>query len=292
VNPNRRNFDDIKQDYYWDRTAPKATKLLKKWGKKDLLHLLRHHKTGHIEDEETWQRDFFDFLLGYYSMLEIALLIRFINDIPRADADQAVEELSHVAVRRYYEINYELPLPRRLRLRLTTGRGELVDDGPGATIGIFMEFMTLTTFLETDEDLEVFLWFLDGGSRGKKSYSYQDTLKVLESAELLGSSMSKPEKKRTILDHSVDGFMKFLNFCVQLDDILLASKEWPRFQQAMYECHAYWFVRLRKTMQKRLAQALKAFGEVDTENEEAAENMRRIQGALDRLLSGRYDAKA
>jgi len=247
--------------------------------------LLRHHRERGLRNKEIWQRDYFDYLLAYYAILEIALLIEFVDAIPVQDRNRALRQLSQTGIRKYYEENYPLELPARLRKRLQGLETSRIKDKDGRLTAIFLEFAALTAYFETDEDLEVFLWFLEAG--GRDSYWYKDLLRVLASSKLLMASMTKDPDEKTALDQSVEGFGKFLEFCVQLDALLAACEASKPLQSALFLYYAYWFKRLRKIMGSQVSAALKKYAEADSEKEQGF--VARAREAIDRLLAGTYD---
>lgn len=284
MNLQEQNFEDLKREFYTNRTGPKASRLVRELKKSELSWLLRHHREERIKNKETWQRDYFDYLLAYYSILEIALLIGFVSQIPLEDQNQALEHLNHAAIRKYYEENYPLELPGRLRRRLS-GRGGLrIKDQDGKLTALFLEFTALTAYFETDPDLETFLWFLEGGVRN--GYWYKDLLRVLASLDLLVESITKTPEAKTELDESVEGFGKFLEFCVQLDAILASSEFAAPFQIELFHYYAYWFQRLRKRIGSQISIALSNYVEVDAERGHGFVD--RARAAIERLLSGVY----
>jgi hypothetical protein len=280
-----KNFEDLKREFYIQRTAPKATELIRTQKKSDLAWLLRHHRERGITVDESWKRDYFDYLLAYYSILEIALLLGFVDQVPLADREQALKELNHPAVKKYYEENYPLELPTRLRKRISNGKPLKIEDRDGKLTAIFLEYTALTAYFETDPDMETFLWFLDGGGRGE--YRYQNLLEVLNSSELLVRSMMRSPEEKTELDASVEGFGKFLGFCVQLDNLLIASEPSKPFQSALFQYYAYWFQRLRKKVGRQMSTAFNTYVEADLARDEGGFS-ERAKIAIERLLSGAY----
>src|SRR5438552_2461905 len=89
-----------------------AASNIRKWTAGERKWVLRHHDEENITDEETWLRDYFDNLLGFYSIVEIAVTIGFVSDLPMSFRKRHLPVLCDAAVRRYYELNYQLDLPR------------------------------------------------------------------------------------------------------------------------------------------------------------------------------------
>jgi hypothetical protein len=280
------NYSQLRETFYVNTSAPKASKILRKKGGdlKYMRVLLRHHEQKRISDKETWQRDYFDNLLSYYSMLELALLAGAVESLPEGDKAVAVTELSHPALGVYYREHYRLVLPQFLLERLKGQHRSVVSSGKA--INAFLQYVPLAHHAETDEDMECFLWFLDGGVRG--GYDYSDTLEVLGSRKRLLKSMLKRPSDKTPLDASVEGFGKFLNFCVQLDVTLQASSNWPLFQSEVYENHSYWFQQMGRKLGKQVFRALNNYVEVKEEDSPADRYFMEAENSLKRLLSGKY----
>ncbi|MGA2877229.1 MAG: hypothetical protein ABSE82_17060, partial [Nitrososphaerales archaeon] len=126
--------------------ARKAGKLaraaLKGNADRDLGELLRYHYPGVVTDEETWLRDRFDYLLSFYSILEVAALIGFI-EVDRSDPlfRRAKRILAFAPIRKYYVKHYRLALPQLFlkRLRREFDRQEQSD----RSVSIFYNFLPL-----------------------------------------------------------------------------------------------------------------------------------------------------
>ena len=288
MNLSETNFRQLKEAFYFRTSAPKASKILRKNGdnRKYMRRLLRHHEEKTITNSETWKRDSFDYLLGYYSMLELALVTRFVENLPDADKAEAISDLSHPAVGVFYREHYRLVLPQLLLERLEGKYQAVVPGSDGRVISVFLQYVPLAYLVETDEDIECFLWFLDGGWRG--GYSYRDTLKALSSRKRLLKSMLCRPSDKTALDASVEGFGKFLNFCVQLDLTLQASSRWPLFQVEMFENHSYWFQQMGKKLGEKIFRALSNYVEIKAEDSPEDYYFVNVQNSLKRLLSGKY----
>jgi hypothetical protein len=123
MNLSELNFQRLREEFYFKTSAPKASKILRnqRANRKYLRRLLRHHEEKAITESERVLRRHFDYLLGYYSMLELALATRFVKSIPSEDTTAALADLSHPALGVYYREHYWRVLPQRLLQRLQGG---------------------------------------------------------------------------------------------------------------------------------------------------------------------------
>ncbi|HXU35148.1 MAG TPA: hypothetical protein VN937_02210 [Blastocatellia bacterium] len=288
------NFLDLHEQYYERGRPVLAVKMLRnaRAGKEqpDLTHLLRHHEEA-IDDKETYQRDSFDFLLAYYSLLEIACLIQYVpSTFPDGFREESLWNLSHPAVERYYEKNYPLFLPRLFRLRLG-GHSELsISSKKEATHPLFVRFLGMVNHVREDGEIELFQWFLDDGRVA--GYFLGDTLELLQSPRDTVNALIEIPGKRTIPQKSISGAQKFLAFCSEFDGLLQEARDFPLFQSAMWTYHSYWFELIGDQVGRRLGRILDSFvkwgGGVSEPN---LERMRRLaeSDAVDRQSSDRAE---
>jgi len=273
------NFAQLQDDFF--RKAPGARKAAANFGRrsrrndKSLFRLLRHHSQAGIRDDETWERDGFDNLLSFYSLVELGCLAGYLGDeFPVEFVDNAYGQLGHPALREYYESNYSLVLPTLFRLRLETGSG-LLEKSSNEAYESFATFLEITRPLELESSLETFLWFLDGGWRD--GFDIDDTIEALADQETYLRSLSS--QRKTPLQKSVVGFGEFLRFCRAFHALLRIMREGDvpndsslrLLASAYWHYHAYWFRGLRKQFGRRLAATLNAF-----ENWEVRANTDRI----------------
>lgn len=267
--------------------------------RRNLDRLLRHHSEEPISDAETWTRDHFDFLIGYFSMVEVGCIAACMPfPLPRSHCRLAKRFLGHRAVRRYYEEHYRLLLPA-LHLQRCTGQSTTGWDRDAPP-----DFETFASFfaqsLPTNREegsLETFLWFLDGGARGDADL--EDTLTVLASPARIARQMSAPFDEEDHLALSVRGFTEFLVFCIALDQLLAACED-EILQSAMWHHHAYWFSRidgewgpaLRTAIENVARWQTRLAAKVDAESRAgfraAQDDIRAAAAALAHLGSGRY----
>ncbi len=210
--------------------------------------LLRHHDEGEgvVSDQETRERDDVDYLLSYYAVLQVGITAGALDFEPYdALFESASELLNYEPLLRYFKRNYPLALPERLRARFEDV-GSLETETPQSyhksslvqQRALFSAFLPLTAILEQDADMEAFLWLLDGGWRGR--WHYDRLEKVLrnpkDAATLLMDKRPDPLGYRVM-----QGTMKFIEFAVALDTLLVEASDFPHLQEEMYLFHSYWF---------------------------------------------------
>lgn len=220
-------------------------KLKKARADKEALWLLRGENEATITDKETWIRDDIDYLLSYYAVLEIAItsgVVAFDPDDPLFES--AMECLNYPPLRRYYTRNYPFVLPERLRARQSREIKKVTAKRVASTTSeivrqrhLFSAFLPLTASFENDDDLEIFLWILDGGRRGK--WHYERLENVLEHPEEAAALLMKEETSNG--RRLIQGTIKFIEFAVSLDTLLDEAADYPRFQEEMYLYYSYWF---------------------------------------------------
>jgi hypothetical protein len=244
----------------------------------DLDRLLRHHHEKSITNEETWLRDDFDYLLSFYSILEIAALLGLITIKETPFFERIRQILEFRPIRRYYERHYRLLLPQ-LFLRRLTGSGIPNENLNDQTIALFYEFLPLVKIIEEDKDVEVFLWFMDGGER--EGFDYEDTIRSFKEVKVFAQCLCSVRKK-TPLDASVQGFAKFIRFCIDFDYLLNSARNHPKFQAEAFFFHSYWFMQCSKKLGRKLERGIHTIDDTGGNLREEA------LPALKRLLSGEY----
>jgi hypothetical protein len=245
--PHRADLEMIHETFY-GKSARRGKKMILKFdldGAGDKARwLLRHHRERKIKNRETWLRDDIDYLLSYYSILEIAItagVVAFHPDDPLFEA--ALQCLDYPPLRSYYKKHYPLMLPDRLLSRKRASVGETLKyRSRNATEAIRQKqllsaFLPLTADFENDDDLESFLWILDGGVRGNWDYGRLEKIlkRPKEAAALLMKSGGSNGR------HVIRGMIKFIEFAVSLDKILDEAKDFPNLQEEMYLYYSYWF---------------------------------------------------
>jgi predicted RNA-binding protein with RPS1 domain len=252
---NCANLAYLEKQWLEATSAREALSNFHKWSAGKRKWVLRHHDEGDISDEETWLRDDFDYLLGFYSLVEIAVTIGFVDELPRAFGKKHLPVLSDFALCLYYEVNYPLNLPRRLRERMQTGLGFRLKPSPGLN-STFYEFLELTKLIERDEDIESFLWALDGG--GRDGCNFTKLVKSLKQSRPLLEAVQKPNEDKSELQHALSGFCKFIDFCEGFAVVLSRLDGSPIVAETMWEAHSYWFRQLDSKLGENLKEVIKS----------------------------------
>ena len=253
-----------------------------------LAWLLRHHDEEAINNTESWQRDEVDYLLEYYSLLEIACTLDLVPWPLEEDvASAAVRHLEHPAVQKYME-HYPVHLPQLLVLRLNglfTGR-VACEQAPT----LFWQLLELDARLFND-NCEAFLWFIDGGVRG--GYDIDSVMRTVKSAKAYFRAVSVPARKVTSLTKALHGLRIFLQFCVDLDAFLADPALPPLFRVEAWKYFAYWFRNLtlyveENDLQLGIRQVASWKPSDAKAGQHAASAAKTIRTAFERLSSGAY----
>jgi hypothetical protein len=259
----------------------------------NLAQLLRHHGERPIDSErEIRQRDSFDFLVAFYGILEIASIIRYVPVLlPSARKREFLEDLSNSSVKKYYERNYPLLLPGLYRLRLEGKLSISEASSDNRVHSLFQSFLSLESRQRNDDDVDMFLWFLDDGL--SDGYSLQDVVGCLQNRSAFLKRILKSPKRQDDCDSAVCGFGKLLSFCNDFDIFLQRCSGWPMFQSALWHYYAYWFDLVGESIGPRLREIIDNFYSWKSEqsrpaNKMMGEYMDQSRKSIDRLLSGAY----
>jgi len=268
------NLDHLRVEYFENVPgARQAAALLLEAAagrsKRDLFVLLRHHDEGTISDGDTRVRDGFDYLLGFFSLLEVAAISGYLPaEFPRDTRVWLLELLENLPLRIYAEENYPLALPLMLRRRLEGI--PVLPAGNGIDGESFPLFLDISLPIERDPDLEVFLWFLDGGERydapSDRMVDIDDTIRLLGSQKQFVGAMGARGKERGQLATSVTGFAKFLDFARAFDQLLRLGTKRTAERAAFWHYHGYWFSLLSDRLAKQLDRAIDRFARWESPN--------------------------
>lgn len=285
------NWADLQRLYVAETDALTAFKRFRRLADKPkkLAHLLRSHEDEEVTDpDEQADRDAFDDLLAFGSVLELALQLRYVDPPPAILANTLREVLEHRAVRPYYEKHYPLLLPQLLRQRLAGGRYYQAHQGP-LQLAAFQRALELDTRLMRHEDVLTFLALADGfWIDGVNRHDLRD---LTRSPAALLDALTR-RKKRGILDQAANGLRQFLFLTDGLHRLLGTLDEDPDFQSALWHLFGYWYWERRATVVKSLQAMLAAVSEWPTEATTAAavpsRRARELDAAIEALASGRY----
>lgn len=213
-----------------------------------LAYLLRYHdeEPGSISDDETWDRDYIDYYVEYFSLLSIATLINYNNEnLPEDLKQEAQYYLNDKIINKYYSRNYVLLLPQLLQLHIE--RKVPVTDYTRSALN-FHKFLHLNNLLKNNE-VDDFLWLLDGGVKGEKEIDIDDFNNILSNPTKF-SKVSKQKSNSTEIK-LVNGYLQYLQFIYQFDLFLKELKP-EKEQSAYWHYHRYWFTKTKDTMSKSI----------------------------------------
>lgn len=220
-----------------------------------LAHLLRDHRSNGIHGDDIAKREGFDLLLHFYGLVEIGIWTGdFPEQLPERFADDARCVLSAPAVRDYYEVHYPLALPGLLRRRLE-GR-PVVAAGSQHSSGRFGAFLELSGPLQRDQDIDAFLWLLDGGSYGDVNLT--SMIRILRERRDFLNALSTKSPNREYDAAAAVGFSKFLDFCSNFQSLLQRTQAQPMLRAGFWYAHAYWFGQLSDKLRLELDRGIDA----------------------------------
>ncbi|MEO7048512.1 MAG: hypothetical protein ABI091_24650 [Ferruginibacter sp.] len=224
--------------------------LLNAGDKKALAYLLRDHNQETISDEETWERDYVDFFLNYYSIVSLAFTLGYIDD----DDDklnflgEMGRYFSNPSILKYAFVYYPLMLPQALLLSRISNKLFVQENQEDDIDNLFFQFHQLNQTVDND-DVYQFLWFLDGGSNDE--FDIDDLNDILKDG---GKYLRVISGKDNALKEAILGFFDYLVFTEKLYDFLdgISNKA---IQSAFWHYHGYWIEKISV----RLSDAIKLF---------------------------------
>jgi predicted RNA-binding protein with RPS1 domain len=293
----RNNYARLKRQYLDLDTACRAarridnTNTLKK--QKSLSFLLRHHdEQEKIKNGETWDRDEVDQLLHFYSIMEIAALLGLIPDpLPDDLRSMALRHLRQPAVNKYFVTNYPLVLPQLFLLRVTALL-DLKEDSGSGSFSEFIQLLTLDGMIHGgDEDVDNFLWMLDGGSVGR--YDIDDIVKTFKTPATFVGCLTKVRKHMTGCDSAVRGCFLFISFCRELDTFLDSTDVSPMLRYESWHLYGYWFSQLQFMVGDRITDIIDKIGDWEIRQDRTSRGDKKrfvteLRAVMNRLLSGVY----
>ena len=243
------NFEIIAKQYREKGPAAKGFETLSALMKDDelvsLQILLRNHLHSPIETTlEVNERDNIDFLIDYYSILEIGLIANYFPNPLPAEIEKEIEFiLKNQFVNQYFTQYYPLILPQILLKQVLKNKGEMYFQHQSLenSTGLFDRFLMLNQVKRNDEDINQFLWFLDDGWTG--GYSIRDFWKVLKDREIIKDKLDLANNNP--LNSSLWGFIKYTQFLADFADLLRDSREDALLQSSFWHYQSYWFEHMK-----------------------------------------------
>lgn len=248
-------------------------------------HLLREPSRDALD-----RRDDLDYLLRYYSVLELALLTHAVTDLPEVTKERAKRHLNDRAVRRYYEWYYPLLLPSLLRARLD---GHALRSSVGDHTDAFLAFVSLDASRD-DEDTEMFLAFLDDYhiEIDDTEHDLGTVMRTIAAPAKLLAALSVDDDDETPTDQGVRGFLQFISFSRSLQGLLDATSD-AVVRSAFWHRHGYWYEQLSGPVLGVLLTGIQALSEhVEADDSDLSrrthEDMQRAAITLRALTSSIY----
>jgi predicted RNA-binding protein with RPS1 domain len=292
----QNNYLRLKRQYFDEDTGQRAAKRIDNANtpqkQKNLTFLLRHHDEQEISDPETWDRDEVDQLLHFYSIMEIAALLGLIPDpLPEDLRSMALRHLRQPAVNKYFVTNYPLLLPQLFLLR-AAALLDLKEVSRGEFFSEFIQLLQLDAMMHGgDEDVDNFLWMLDGGLIGK--YDIDDAIESFKTPTIFVRCLTKVRKSMTGCDSAMRGCLLFLNFCRELDSFLSSSDTSPWLRYESWHLYGYWFSQMQFMVGDRINGIIDKMGDWKvcqgpTNLKNKNKYVTELRAVMDRLLSGAY----
>jgi hypothetical protein len=207
--------------------------------------LLRDHRDNPIDSFlEVQERDNIDFLIDYFSILEIGLIANYLpNPLPPKTEKEITFLLNNQFVNKYFANYYPLILPQLLLKHLSNHREgkyfhrSSLKNSPA----LFDRFLMLNQIVKNDTDIDQLLWFFDDGKT--QGYSISDFWNVLSDRNIitykLGSSNKHP------LNSALWGFIKYIQFLSDFAELHRDSNEDSLLQSAFWHHQSYWFENMK-----------------------------------------------
>jgi hypothetical protein len=299
MNIGAANFQDLRNVYYERVHVASAAEYLRtaiaRREHMQLANVLRdHHRQSVYSPRERFLRAGVDDLLLCYSVLEIAALTRFIGE-PDGGAfwEEAKSILGNTQVRNYYEKFYPVSLPQLLRVRLSSAHGR-VETNSESLPNLFLEFLALDRrFMVTLND-SFLLSMLD--SFTIRGHRFSDIVKLIAEPEEFIRRLLLPPGSREIPDQVLQDFSHFLQFSIDLHNLLGDLQNYPLVQSEIWSHYSYWFGIIGEKLQKRMGEALNQFlswvpsNKNDQRTKEIQNYVANADGIIKGLTSPIYEA--
>jgi len=211
-----------------------------------LQTLLRNHIDSSIDSYlEVEERDNIDFLIDYFSILEIGLIADYFpNPLPHKAVKEIDFILNNEFVKRYFTEYYPLALPQLLLKQVSRSRNEkhFHHDSLKNSTALVDRFLMLNQVVKNDEDIDQLLWFLDDGWTA--GFSISDFWNVLSDRNIIKYKLDSVNKHP--LNSALWGFIKYIQFLSDFADLLRDSKEDAVLQSAFWHHQSYWFEHMKE----------------------------------------------
>jgi hypothetical protein len=181
-----------------------------------------------------------DQLSNFYGILVVASIADYIpRELPGGFREQALAQLSHPALRQYYEQQYPQFLPQIARQYLL-GDIDIREDAPSHVLwSPFGAFLSLTVAHDTNLEVRKFERLLQ--DHKYRNVGIVDLLDLFANPESLCHALLEPGPSEMVLHEVTVGFYGFLRHLSEFAALLNKVAGLPLLRAAMW-CHsAYWF---------------------------------------------------
>lgn len=207
--------------------------------------LLRDHRDNPIDSFlEVQERDNIDFLIDYFSILEIGLIANYFpNPLPTKTEREIDYLLNNEFVYKYFTEYYPLVLPQILLKHLSKKNDNyFYRDSFKNFTSMFERFLMLNHIVKNDEDIDQLLWFFDDG--WSQGYSVSDFWNVLADKNIIQYKLGSNNKHP--LNRALWGFIKYIQFLTDFAALLRDTKEDTLLQSAFWHHQSYWFEHMKE----------------------------------------------
>ena len=220
--------------------------MIRKRQTRELKVLLRDHREKEITlASEIKFRDNVDYLLEYVSVLYIGRLAGYLpGDLPARMTSELITILENEQMREFYNKFYKQAIPGFFLKSIKSVKPLKKDNMDREMDILFERFLILNNTIAKDDDTDQFLWFLDDGYTD--DYDIQDLIGLLKNKKQLHDAIKDDDED--ILESSLQGYIKYLNYLDQYSDLLQAASKFPEFAAALYLYQEYWFAKIKRLM--------------------------------------------
>lgn len=289
----RSNFEDLYKFYYVETGAFRAAEILN-GVREDLLseELLRTFPPEGTKESGAILFSPLGDLLKFYSLLEIALLIKFIPEPDYASVFwfHARRALSLKLIAPYIQEDYPLQLPRFLLGRLE-GRMHLAEefseDRYGEVCAVFLSFLSQVSRWR-DPEIQVFLRFVLSSDADQAQFDRFRGI-LSDRDDFMARILTTRIIRQTFEDQLLHGLSKILILCEDLDRLLVDVEGFPLLQSAMHIYYADLFGAMNQKLPSYMWVFVDSFSEWIHPEEKDSDRARAISKyILDvrQLLSG------
>jgi hypothetical protein len=262
----RSNFEDLYKFYYVEPGAARAAEIIH-GVREDLLSegLLRSFPSAEgIKDASAILFSPLGDLLKFYSLMEIALLIKFIPEPDYASEfwTRTRRVLSFKLMTPYMQEDYPLQLPRFLLGRLE-GRMHLAEefskDRYDQVCAMFLSFLSQVSRWR-DADIQVFLRFVLSSDTDEAQFDRFRSL-IIDRDEFMSRILTTRIIRQNFDDQLLHGLSKILSLCEDMDRLLGEMDDFPLLQSAMSNYYSDLLGAMNQRLRNYILELVQSFSE-------------------------------